>query len=114
MVFAICNVFFLDCRRLLPSEIKEVNGPVAFVVEVFGVVEHEAVAHVGTEVLAIEIVVPSTTTFRDHEETQKLITQDHLDFFVQGTVVVWGIRISSAFFVHLGPLHPCGTELVNR
>jgi len=114
MILAVCYVFVLDCRRLLPSKIKEVNGPVTLVVEVFGVVEHETVAHVSTEVLAIKVVVPSTAAFRYHEETQKLITQDHLHFLIKSTVVVWGIRVSSTFLIHFGPFHPCCAELVNR
>ena len=114
MVLPVCYVFFLDCsRRFLSSEVKEVNCPVAFVVKIFRIVKHEAVAHVGTEVLAIEVVVPSTTTFGDHKETQKLVTQNHLHFFEKGTVVVWGVRVDCAVFVDFGPLHPCGAEFVN-
>jgi len=55
------------------------NGTVAFVVKVFGVIQHEAVAHISTEVLAIKVVVPCATAFRYHKETQELNAQDHLN-----------------------------------
>lgn len=45
-----------------------------FVVEIFWVVEHQAVTHISTKVLSVEVVVPSTSTLWDHEETQEFIT----------------------------------------
>jgi len=113
MILAVCDVFFLNCRCLLTSKIKEVDSPVALVVEVFGVVKHETVAHVCTKVLPIEIVVPDPAAFRYHEETQKLIAQDHLYFLIKSAVVIWGIRVRGTFLVHFGPFHPSCAEFVN-
>lgn len=48
-------------------EVEEVDRSVCLVVKVFRVVQHESVAHVLREVLAIEVVVPNAA-LRNHEE----------------------------------------------
>jgi len=45
--------------------------------------------HVTREILTVEVVVPRTALW-NHEETEELVTQDHLNFFKEaGRVLRW-------------------------
>jgi len=78
---------------LASSEVQEVDGPVSLVVEVLGVVEHQAEVHVGREVLSVEVVVPCSS-FWHHEETEEFVGENHLDLLEQGGGVLWRVRLS--------------------
>jgi len=77
---------------LTSSEVQEVDGSVSLVVEVLGVVQHQAEVHVGREVLPVEVVIPSSS-FWDHEEAKEFVGEDHLDLLEQGRGVLWRVRL---------------------
>lgn len=52
----------------LRGKVEEVDSSVSLVVEILRVVKHKTEVHIGREVLAVEVVIPSST-FRDHEES---------------------------------------------
>ena len=79
------------------------------VVEVDGRVELQGKAHVGREVLAVEVVVPHTA-LRHHEEPKELVRQDQLNLLEHLRGVV--LRLSCLVLVELGPLHTCACQLV--
>lgn len=80
------------------SEVQEVNSSVSLVVEILGVIKHETEVHVGREVLAVEVVIPSSS-FGHHKEAKELIGENHLDFLKQSRRVFWRVRLSC---------HSCG------
>ena len=61
---------FVICQ--LPCKVQEMNGSMTFMVEFFGIFEHQIEAHVHREVLPIEIVVPNST-FGHHKVAQEFI-----------------------------------------
>ena len=93
-------------------KVKEMNGSVGLMVEVFGVVEHETVPHVDWEVLPIEIVVPNSS-FWHHEEAKELVTQNHLHLLKEVLVVVWNVWLDLSILVLFTPFKALIGELVN-
>jgi hypothetical protein len=98
LIRCVCVTCVLGVVFSASSEVQEVNGSVSLVVEVLGVIEHEAEVHVGGEVLPVEVVIPSSS-FGHHKEAKELVREDHLYLLKQGRRVLWRVRLGS---------HSCG------
>jgi hypothetical protein len=84
-----------------------VNSAVSLIVEIFRVVEHQAVTGILTEVLTVEIEVPGSATIRYHKEAQEFVRQNHLRFFVHSLVVIRIVRVHLSVLLRFSPLKAC-------
>jgi len=86
---------------LIPGEVQKVLSTMHFMIEVFGVIDHQAEFHVLAEIDPIEVVVPNASVGRHHEEAQKLVGEDYLD----PLVAVWteSLGVWGCFFVGFRP-----------
>jgi hypothetical protein len=60
IVVSVGNSIMIIILVFIPGEVEEVLRPVHFVVEVLGVVNHQAEFHMFAEVDAVEVVIPNS------------------------------------------------------
>jgi len=60
IVISVWNSIMIIILVFIPGEVEEVLRPVHFVVEVLGVVNHQAEFHMFAEVDTVEVVIPNS------------------------------------------------------
>eukprot|EP00525_Craspedostauros_australis_P000545 CAMPEP_0198131242 /NCGR_PEP_ID=MMETSP1442-20131203/55722_1 /TAXON_ID= /ORGANISM="Craspedostauros australis, Strain CCMP3328" /LENGTH=286 /DNA_ID=CAMNT_0043792011 /DNA_START=124 /DNA_END=981 /DNA_ORIENTATION=+ len=96
-------------------ECEEVLGAMAFGVEVLRDVHLQPVVHADVVLHALEVVVPTQTVARHHEETTETVAEEHLHLLEAAGGVVLGVgNAAGNVLALLAPLHSGVCDAVRR